>query len=324
MKVVIPVAGAGTRLRPHTHALPKPLLRVGDKPILAHLLDPVMKLDPEEVIFVIGFRGEMIREFVESNYRFKASFVEQDRLLGLGYALDMAVREIDDGDLMVILGDTIVECDLHKFITAGDYVLGVRQVDNPERFGIVTVENGYVVDAVEKPDEPHSNLAIIGLYYFKDVRPLKKALDEHVKSGHTTRGEIQLTDALQLMIHDGVKFVPYEVAEWFDCGKKETMLSTNRHLLAALKHEPQVDNSVVVDPVFVDPTARVVNSVIGPGVSIGEGAVVRNSILRNSIIGDQTLIENMNIEDSLVGNSVTLRGSRLVLNVGDHTDSSHI
>jgi len=251
-------------------------------------------------------------------------FVEQDRLLGLGYALDMAVRGIDDGDLMVILGDTIVECDLHKFIAAGDYVLGVRQVDNPERFGIVTVENGHVVDAVEKPDEPHSNLAIIGLYYFKDVRPLKKALDEHVKSGHTTRGEIQLTDALQLMIRDNVKFVPYEVTEWFDCGKKEAMLSTNRHLLAALKQKPQVDNSVVVDPVYVDPTARVVNSVIGPGVSIGEGAVVRHSILRNSIIGDQTLIENMNIEDSLVGNSVTLKGSRLVLNVGDHTDSSHI
>jgi glucose-1-phosphate thymidylyltransferase len=322
MRVVIPVAGAGTRLRPHTHSLPKPLLRVGHKPILAHLLDPVVKLEPEEVIFVIGFRGNQIREYVANNYDFKATFIEQDKLLGLGYALNMAVRDIDSGDLMVILGDTIVECDLGEFVAAGDYVLGVRQVENPQRFGLVTVENGVVVGAEEKPEHPKSNLAIIGLYYFKEVGPLKKALGSHVESGKTTRGEIQLTDALTLMIKDGIKFVPYEVTEWFDCGKKETMLSTNRHLIASLGLKAKVENSAVIDPVFVDPSAKVINSVLGPSVSVAENTVIRNSIVRNSIIGSNTTIENMILEDSLVGNDVTLRGTVEMLDAGDHTDIS--
>ena len=154
MKVVIPVAGIGVRLRPHTYSLPKPLLFVGGQTILAHLLDPIVKLNPDEVIFVVGYRGDQIREYVESRYSFKSTFVEQDRLLGLGYALDMGIRDIPDGDLLVVLGDTVVRADLSRFIAAGDNVLGVLPVDDPTRFGIVNVDNGRVTRMVEKPKEP--------------------------------------------------------------------------------------------------------------------------------------------------------------------------
>jgi len=324
MRVVIPVAGAGIRLRPHTYSQPKPLLHVGGKPIIAHLLDPVVKLDPEEVIFIIGFRGQQIREYVEVNYSFKATFVQQDKLLGLGYALNLAIRDIPDGDLLVVLGDTIVKCNLLEFIGAGDNVLGVLPVDDPRRFGIVDVEDGRVVRMVEKPDHPESNLAIIGLYYFKGVAPLKQALADHIESGRTTRGEIQFTDALQLMLEQGTRFVPYEVKGWFDCGKKETMLSTNNHLVSALGETPQIEGSVIHPPVYIHPNAEIINSVIGPSVSVSERSVIRNSTIINSIVGCHSTIENSSLKDSLVGNEVTLRGNvrgdRLVVNLGDSSE----
>jgi len=320
VRVVIPVAGSGTRLRPHTYSQPKSLLQVGSKPIIAHLLDPIVKLEPAEVVFVIGYMGDRIREYVDHNYAFKATFIEQDKLLGLGYAVDMAVRTIPDGDILVVLGDTIVQCDLKRFVAAGDNVLGVLPVDDPSRFGIVTAENGRVTRLEEKPEKPNSNLAIIGLYYFKDVALLRGALGEHVGSGKMTRGEIQLTDALQMMLERGVEFVPYEVREWFDCGKKETMLKTNQHLVSALEQTPDIPGSVVNGSVYIHPSARVINSEIGPYVSIGEGTVIRDSRVRNSIVGCNSTIEKTVLRDSLVGNDVILRGVDLAANLGDSSE----
>lgn len=320
MRVVIPVAGAGKRLRPHTYSQPKPLLHVGGKPIIAHLLDPVVKLKPEEVIFVIGFRGEQIKEYVEANYSFKATFVHQDKLLGLGYALNLAIRDLPDDQLLIVLGDTIVECDLGQVVSAGENVLGVLPVDDPQRFGIVTVEDGQVIRLVEKPEMPESNLAIIGLYYFNTLIPLQQALTEHVESGQTTRGEIQFTDALQMMLERGTQFVPYEVAEWFDCGKKETMLSTNEHLLSAMAGNVQIEGSVIRPPVYIHPDATVENSIIGPAVSISEGSIIRNAIIQNSIIGSNSTIKSMALKDSLIGNDVTMEGNELVLNLGDSSE----
>lgn len=288
--------------------------------MISHLLDPVVKLDPEEVIFIIGFMGEQIKEYVRENYAFKSTFITQDKLLGLGYALDLAVRDLPEGDLLVLLGDTIVECDLHQFVHAGDYVLGLRQVDDPQRFGIAEVEDGQVVGLEEKPEKPRTNLAVIGLYYFKAVEPLKETLADLVASGRTNRGEIQFTDALQDMIRQGVRFVPYEVREWFDCGKKETLLSTNRHLVSALQQTPQLEGSAVVAPVYIHPDAKIVNSVIGPFVSISQGAVVRNCVIKNSIIGSDTTIDNMVITDSVLGHKVTLTGASQVLNLGDSSE----
>ena len=325
MKVVIPVAGVGKRLRPHTHTHPKPLLPVGDKPIIAHLLDPIVKLNPEEVIFVIGYRGQQVREYVEKNYPFKATFVQQDRLLGLGYAINLAVRDLPPGELLIVLGDTVVDCDLQKIIASGENnILGVLPVKDPERFGIVEVSNGQVTRMIEKPDKPESNLAIIGLYYFSDSTPLKQALADHVESGQTTRGELQFTDALQLMLERGEMFVPYEVKGWFDCGKKETMLSTNRHLVSSLGKTPQIDGCKINPPVFIHPEAEVVASEIGPSVSISAGSIIRNSTITNSIVGYKSTIENIWLKDSLVGNEVTLKGTgrqtRLIVNLGDTSE----
>ena len=320
MKIVIPVAGSGTRLRPHTYSQPKSLLFVGGKPMLAHVLDPIVKLDPEQVIFVIGYLGDQIRDYVRENYSFPATFITQDKLLGLGYALHLAVNEISEGDLLVILGDTIIDSDLQQFIKAGDNVLGVLPVEDPERFGIVTVENGRVTKLVEKPSQTDSNLAIIGLYYFKEVAPIKAALAGHVLSGRTTRGEIQFTDALQIMLEEGYEFVTSQVEEWFDCGKKETMLSTNRHIVAKFGNHPNIPGCTVIPPVYVDPSATIERSKIGPSVSIAENAVIRDSELQNCIVGRNSTIISAVLTDSLIGNDVKLKGGHLTANLGDSSE----
>ena len=317
MKVIIPVAGAGTRLQPHTLTLPKVLLHVGSKPVLAHVLDPLMKLQLEEVIFIIGFKGELIKDYVQQNYSFKAGFVSQEKLLGLGYALHLALQAVDNGPLLVILGDTIVECDLEKFTMAGDYVLGLCHVEDPQRFGIAEISNDGVASLVEKPQHPLSNLALIGLYYFNQLSSLKKELQTVVQSGKLTSGEIQLTDALQGMINAGTRFVPYEVQEWYDCGKKETLLQTNRHLLQKLPPSADIEGSILVRPVFAAPTARIVNSILGPNVSIADGAIVENSILKNSIVSAQARVKNVILENSLVGRNATVAGETQIVNIGD-------
>jgi glucose-1-phosphate thymidylyltransferase len=317
MKVIVPVAGEGTRLRPHTYANPKPLLPVVDKPILAHVLDPVVALSPGEVIFVIGYRGDMVRSYVRDNYDFKSTFIEQDRLLGLGYAVNMALERVNDDPVLILLGDTVVKCDLAKFANAGDFVLGLRKVKDPKRFGVAVVKDGKVVNLEEKPSQPKSNLAVIGLYYFSDGRKLKEPLAAHVKAGQMTHGEIQLTDALQALIAQGVPCTPYEVEAWYDCGKLETVLHTNRDLLDQRGETPAFDGSEIHPPVFVADSATVVNSELGPHVSVSEGAVVKDSKLRNSIIGPYAVVENCELADSMIGGRATVRGARGNVNIGD-------
>lgn len=320
MRVVIPVAGSGTRLRPHTFSQPKPLLPVGDRPIIDHVLDPVVRLEPDEVVFVVGYMGDRIEEYVKANYSFKATFIQQDKLLGLGYAIEIAVRAVPDDELLVLLGDTIVECDLKQFVRAGENVLGVLPVEDPGRFGIVTVQDGHVICLEEKPDDPQSNLAIIGLYYFRNIQPLRDALGSLVQSGKTTRGEIQFTDALELMLERGARFVPFEVREWFDCGKKETMLSTNSHLVSVLGQYPVIPGSITKGHVYVHPSAQIIDSTIGPDVSISEGTTVLKSIITNSIIGSHCYIENSRLTDSFIGNDVRIKGVELTASLGDSSE----
>lgn len=315
MKVIIPVAGVGTRLRPHTYSTPKPLLYVAGKPVLDHVLEPIVKLEPKEIIFVVGYLGDQIKKYVENNFSFKARFVHQKELLGLGFAVDLALREVNSGPVMVVLGDTIVKCDLKQFVNSGDYVLGLMPVDDPKRFGIAEIRDNRVVSLVEKPENPRSNLAIIGLYYFNDALNLKEALRILVKSGKKTRGEIQLTDAMEAMIMDGVAFAPFEVDQWLDCGKKETLLDTNRRLLHETGNSPRIEGSLVVPPVYIDPNAKITNSVIGPYVSIAKDTKIDNSIIKSSIIGENTSIENTVLDNSLVGDAVTIRGDKKSLNI---------
>lgn len=321
MKVVIPVAGEGRRLRPHTNTVPKPLLEVAGKPILTHIMDPLLSLDIDEVIFVIGYLGGQIKEYVSENYSFKSSFVNQDKLLGLGYAVSLALDNIEKSDVLIILGDTIAECDLAVFTTKSDYVLGVKQVDDPKRFGIadVDINDGIVTKLVEKPKDPPGNLALIGLYYFKEIALLKSELAKLIESDKKTSGEIQLTDALQGMIECGTKFRASEVESWHDCGKKETILKSNKHFLKSVHFSGSYDGSKIVPPVHISETAEIRKSTIGPNVSIARSVSISDSVIENSIIGENSSVKNADIKDSLIGKSVLINNYKGTLNLGDNS-----
>ncbi len=320
MKIIIPVAGAGTRLQPHTLTTPKPLLEIANKPVLDYVIEPLQKLEPEEFIFVIGHKGEMIIDYVRNKYSVKTSFVPQSKLLGLGYAVHLALEQVTNEPTMIILGDTIVECDFHQVIEKGNNVLGVREVDDPHRFGIAEIKDGFVAGLEEKPENPKSNLALIGLYYFKDSAFLKDSLKNLINSGKTTSGEIQLTDALQNMISQGTKFVSHNVQGWYDCGKKETMLNTSCHILSKNSHSVDISGTNIIPPVHISPSAQITNSTIGPCVSVGNDTIVMDSKISNSIIGHHAAIKDSELKDSMVGNWSKINGVKKVVNVGEKTE----
>ncbi len=321
MKAIIPVAGIGTRLRPHTYTVPKVLLNVAGKPMLAHILDTVQKLKITEVVLITGFLGDQIVKYVKKNYRFKCKFIEQRELKGLGYAISRACPEMkDDEPILIILGDTIFEADLAPVIQGEYDSLGVKKVADPRRFGIVEMKGRFVKRLVEKPDKPTSHLAVVGVYFIRNTGLFKQSLEEIVKKKIMTKDEYQLTDALQLMIEQGVNFKTFPVKEWYDCGKPETLLETNRKLLTKMKSMPQIATSLVIPPVFVSKSARVENCILGPSVSVADKAVLKNSIIRNSIIGEQARVENSTLDSSLVGNHAKVKGIFRQLNVGDSSE----
>ncbi len=320
MKVIIPAAGIGSRLRPHTHTIPKALLHVAGKPILGHILDSIKPLNPDEVLIVTGFMGDKVREYVKTTYDLNVTFVEQEELLGLGHAVKLALREMPNSPVLIILGDTIVETNLEKLVSEGDNVLGLMQVDDPSRFGIAEEKGGIVTKLVEKPAEPKSNLAIIGLYYIRDSKLLEDHLDNLVASDKKTKGEYQLTDALQTMIEDGVEFRVFAVDGWYDCGKRETLIETNRHLLEKMGNTTSREGSVIIPPVYIAPTATIEESIIGPYVSVSDNAVIRRAVLRNSIIGYEAEVRNALLTDSLIGHKAVVFGDFRIINVGDSSE----
>lgn len=323
MKVIIPAAGIGSRLRPHTHTIPKSLLHVAGKPILGHILDSVVRLNPDEIVVITGFLGEKVQEYVTQHYQVRARFVEQNELLGLGYAVSMALEGMGDCPIFIILGDTIVEANMSAFIAGGENVLGLMPVVDPQRFGIAEVKGGTVIELVEKPAEPRSNLAIIGLYFIRSSAVLRRHLQGLMAKDQKTKGEYQLTDALQSMIEEGHKFSAYHVDGWYDCGKRETLIGTNRHLLKKAWPAPQIEGSVIIPPSFIAPTAKIEASIIGPYVSISDRAVVIGSIISNSIIGYEAEVRQALLTDSLIGHRAVVSGDIRVLNVGDSSEVGH-
>jgi glucose-1-phosphate thymidylyltransferase len=319
IKAVLPVAGAGTRLRPHTLTKPKVLLRIAGKPMLSYIIDELLPLHIEEQIFIIGHRGEEIQEYVTTTYPVKAHFVEQKELLGLGHAVSLAREFVDPGDdLLIILGDTIFELDLKKVIASERSLIGVQEVADPQRFGVVEMEGAAVKRFVEKPETFVSNLAIVGIYYIKKAHTLFDALTHHIAHGTTRRGEYQLTDALQLMVSQGHEFGVFPVAGWFDCGTPEALLSTNRHFLQKHSTRPELQGAQIFPPCYIGKNVALENATVGPHVSIDEGCTIRNSTIRNSIIYDHVSILESTINDSIIGSYAAVEGCSLILRVGDH------
>nr|MBN2278277.1 NTP transferase domain-containing protein [candidate division Zixibacteria bacterium] len=323
LKIIIPVAGVGTRMRPHTFTAPKPLIPVAGKPILSHIIDPLAGLNPAEVVFVVGYLGGQIVDFIKTNYQFNATFVEQTDLLGLGFAIHLALRETSDSPCLIILGDTIARTDYKRFISKKGNIVGLKKVEDPRRFGVALVENEKVIALEEKPKNPRSDLALIGLYYFEDSAPLRTRLEKLIKLGKKTGGEIQLTDAMEFMIKDGIEFKPFEVDNWYDCGKRETLLNTNRALLSESSEVADYPGSVIVPPVYISPLAEIEDSIIGPNVSISEYARVSRSIIRESIISSRATIEDSLLEESVVGSLAVIRGTFQRLNIGNSSETGY-
>ena len=259
MHAIIPVAGVGLRLRPHTFTLPKVLLPVAGKPILGHILDKLIADGVTSATIVVGYMGELVEEYVMGNYsQLKVNFSEQEELLGLGHSIWTARESIPtNGDPMfIILGDTIFDVDLKAVFNTPTSARGVKEVEDPRRFGVVEKEGDFVKQLVEKPEHPKTNLAIVGLYFIRNPRLLLECLDALVTKNIRTKNEYQLTDALQDMINKGEKFSTFPVDAWYDCGKPETLLSTNRHLLSIGSNNRKIPGVITIPPVSITTKCR--------------------------------------------------------------------
>jgi glucose-1-phosphate thymidylyltransferase len=320
MRAIIPVAGIGSRLRPHTYTLPKVLLNVAGKPIIGHILDKIIEAGFDEATIVIGYLGEMIKEYVLKNFKIKVDFVEQEERLGLGHAIFISRHTFSRKPILIILGDTIFDVDLKAMINSEFTHIGVKPVDDARRFGVAEIADGSITHLVEKPEVPKSNLAIVGLYYVTRPQTLIECLKEMIGKNARTKGEFQLTDALQMMIDRGERMKTFPVDEWYDCGKPETLLATNRSLLERQPPPTPRENVIIRPPAHISPTAAVTHAVIGPHATIAEGATVGNSIIRNSIVSEGSTVENTLIEDSIIGSNAVVRGSYKRINIGDSSE----
>jgi len=324
VKAIIPAAGIGTRLRPHTYTLPKALLYVAGKPIIAHILDDVVPLQPSSIVLIVGYKGELIESFVRTHYpHLPVDFVVQEERRGIGHAVDLTRAVANTGEpLLIVLGDTIIKTDLKAIVARTTNVLGVKEVDDPRHFGVCEVKGGRITRLVEKPKDPPSNLALVGLYFLQQGGQLFDAIRQTIERNITTNNEYQITDALQIMIEQGAEFAPFVIDEWFDCGKPEAMLETNRKLLKNAPGARPIDGSIIIPPVSISPSAEIVNSIIGPYVSIAERVVIHSSVVRDSVLSEGALVTDALLESSLIGANAVIRGGFKKLDVGDSSEIS--
>jgi len=326
MKAIIPVAGVGSRLRPHTHTQPKALIPVAGKPILAHIVDGLIEWGVADFVFIIGYMGDKVEKYIQTYYpNINSYFVLQPNGKGTGHALWLS-RDLmsSDEQILIVLGDTIFKANKEAILNTPNTVIGVKKVDDPREFGVAELDDdGYVKRVVEKPRIPKSNLALIGVYKIGNVDLFKKALNDLLEKDKNV-GEYHLTDALMYMIDNGDKVQTVTVESWFDCGKKDILLDTNAILLKLGNFEKpkddQTENSILVPPVFLGKGVIIRNSIIGPNVSIGEDCDISYSIIKNSIIGHESTISEVNLVQSVIGNDSVLSGASLSLNLGDSTE----
>jgi glucose-1-phosphate thymidylyltransferase len=341
MKALIPAAGAGTRLLPFTHTRPKPLIFVAGKPILGHILES-LKGVVDEVVIIVGYMKEKLMEFVDGHYgeHFKVTYVEQKRRLGLGHAILLGKEAVGDEPVLITLGDEVFGITFKQMVDIHDGLgdcaasLGIKEVDNPSNYGVVELEGGRITRLVEKPADPPASTAIAGVYIVNDSPALWGALEGlaapkmsaenggNSDSCGVVREEIQLTDGLQRMVEGGHTLMSFQLDEWYDAGRPNMLLDVNEVLLeqlgSSVRCEPE--NSVVIEPSSIEAGCRVVNSVVGPNVSVAEGTVIENCILRRTIVGAGSYLENISLTDTIIGDGVKLRGNPRRMNVGDSTE----
>ncbi len=329
MKVLIPVAGVGTRLRPHTYTQPKPLMPVAGKPIICFIVDKLVELGIKDFVFVIGYLGDKVRHFIEEAYpELHTEFVYQEHREGSAHAVWTARETIEDEDeIFIAFGDSIFDLDLQQMLDCPHSCLGVKKVADPRDFGVAEFgEDSRVTRLVEKPRIPKSNMAIVGLYKIREVPALIRATEHLIQNDIRTMGEFQLTDALQYMVEQGTHFHTIPVQNWFDCGRKEVLLETNAMLLdqrgvaTSQRDLPEFGNTIFIHPVAVGSNCYIANSIIGPHVSIGDNAQIKRSIVKDSIIGNFASLEDVVLKHSVIGADASIRGMDLSLNIGDNTE----
>jgi glucose-1-phosphate thymidylyltransferase len=326
MKAIIPVAGAGTRLRPHTYTQPKALMPIAGKAILSFIVDPLAEAGITEFVFVIGYLGDKIIDYVEERYPgLNCHFVQQNLREGSGQAIALT-RDIVDGDeAFIVMGDTICEFDVPKILRHPGSALGIKKVDDPRHFGVAELDaHGDIVRVIEKPQIPKSNMALVGLYKIRETNALFECLAENFRRKVKSYDEYQLTDALQCMINKGIRFSSFKVSNWFDCGKKDTLLETNSILLAKNPETrlPGIpyEKTIIIPPVSIARNCNIRNSIIGPNVTIGDNTVIKYSIIKNSIIGSFSNLNEVVLNSSIIGSDANIRGLTQSLNIGDNTE----
>ncbi len=318
MKAIIPAAGIGKRLRPHTFNRPKVMVPVAGKPILEHIAEALFQSGFNELSIIVGYQKETVIDHFEDRYPGRCHFLVQEEMKGLAHAILLGLEDREEPAL-IILGDTIIDMDLSRFRDSQENIIAVVKVDDPSRFGIVeTDKNGYITDMVEKPENPESDLAIAGAYFIKNQRRLKAAIEGLLEKEIRTRGEFQLTDALAIMMNNGERFKAMPINDWYDCGKPETLLSTNRFILSKrTDNKGECINSRIVEPVYIDEGSRVENCTIGPHVAVGKNVIIQDSEIQNSMIFEGAELKKTTLSDSIVGRSARVSGFRGKLNTGD-------
>jgi len=330
VKVVIPVAGAGKQLRPHTYSQPKALIPIAGEPLIAHILDWLIPYQFEAYLFITGYLKEKIENYITQQFGKKINFhfIYQTPRLGLAHAISLLEGMVGDEPLLIILGDTILDTDINPFIANQENAIGVQRVQNPHAYGVVIVEetSSRILQIQEKPKIPKSNLAVAGIYRFKNGSKLVKACKRVLQENLVIEGEYHLSSAINFLLEEGEVFYAIPVSYWFDCGKKSQVIQTNRILLRRLQENgklpqtPTGKNLVLIPPVYIDPSAYVEESIIGPHVSIGEGAIVKNSILKEGIIGSYSLVENLVATHFIIGSDCHIKGNFRSFNIGDNNE----
>jgi glucose-1-phosphate thymidylyltransferase len=321
MQVIIPLAGKGTRLRPHTHLVPKPMLKVGGRPVMDWVMDRMAGLNVTELIFITGHLKEQVEAYSRSRYGIPARYIEQKVQDGTAGAVNLA-RPFVKEPVLIIFVDTVFEADLTLINrTDADGIIWAKEVEDYQRFGVVvTDKDGYMTKIVEKPSTPISKLANIGLYYIKDVETLWKGID-HTLAAPANKGEFFLTDAFQYMIDQGRKILTAEVAGWYDCGKLDTLLETNEILLRkGAARRGDFPGVTIHDPVYIEDGVTIERSEIGPNVNLEKGSTVQDSKLAHTIVGTGNVIRSSTLHHSMLGDRVTVSGFTGTASLGDDSE----